>query len=138
MEPFKDSFWWAIKRPRTTPCEVRVAHGELTITHDPGAGVPMVRVPTAGLEIITPGRVRRLEAGVVLRIAGKPVAVMFDQVYARQRLGAAKEQGAGAFVGQAAQPAANVRGNMGLARSITARFLAALLAGGAVDTTSGT
>lgn len=134
MEPFRDSFRWAVSRPRTAPCTVRVAGGELTIIQEPGE--PAVRVPTAGLKIVTPRRVRKLEAGVVLQIGGRPVAVMFDLVYARQQSRAAGEEGKRAQIGQVARPAANVRGNLSLARQITAEFMAALLAGGAIDTTA--
>jgi hypothetical protein len=70
------------------------------------------------------------------RIGGKPVAVMFDLVYARQQFRAASQQGKGALIGQVAKPAANTRGNLGLAHQITAEFMAALLAGGAIDTTA--
>ena len=56
MEPFKDSIWWALRRPRTAPCTVRVADGELTIAQEPTR--PVVRVPTAGLKIVTPRRMR--------------------------------------------------------------------------------
>lgn len=134
MEPFKDSFWWALRRPRTAPCTVRVADGELTIIEEPDK--PVVRVPTAGLKIITPLRVQKLKAGVVLQISGKPVAVMFDLVYARQQFRAASQQGKGSLIGQVAKPAANTQGNLELARRITAKFMASLLAGGAVDTTA--
>jgi hypothetical protein len=134
MEPFKDSIRWVVSRPRTPPCTVRVADGELTIIQEPGE--PVVRVPTAGLKIVTPRRVRKLEAGVVLQIGGRPVAVMFDLVYARQQFRAASKEGKGALIGQVARPAANTRGNLDLARQITAEFMAALLAGGAVDTTT--
>lgn len=134
MEPFKDSFWWALRRPRTTPCTVRVADGELTIIEEPDK--PVVKVSTHGLKIITPRRVQKLEAGVILQISGKPVAVMFDLVHTRQQFRAASQQGKGPLVGQVAKPAANTRGNLNLARQITAKFLTALLAGGAVDTTA--
>jgi hypothetical protein len=133
MEPCKDSIRWVVSRPRTAPCTVRVADGELMIIQEPGGLV--VRVPTAGLKIVTPRRVRKLQAGVVLQIGGKPVAVMFDLVYARQQFRAARKEGRGALIGQVAKPAASTRGNLGLARQITAEFMAALLAGGAIDTT---
>ena len=133
MEPFKDSMRWLMSRQRTPHCTVRVADGELTITQEPGEQV--VRVPAAGLEIVTPRRLRKLEVGVVLQIGGKPVAVMFDLVHARQQFRAASEQGKSALIGQVARPGANSRGNMALARQITARFMAALLANGAIDTT---
>ncbi|OLT33643.1 hypothetical protein BJF79_34295 [Actinomadura sp. CNU-125] len=136
LEPFKDSLWWAIKRPRTVPCTVRIEDGELTITRE--SDEPVVQVPIRGLEIVTPRRVRKLEAGVVLQVGGEPVAVMFDQVHARQRLRDANQQGMGAVGGHLAKPVANTKGNMALAREITAEFLAALLAGGAVDTTTRT
>jgi hypothetical protein len=134
MEPFKDSIRWVVSRPRTAPCTVRVADGELTIIQEPGE--PVVRVPTAGLEIVTPRRLRKLEAGVVLQIGGKPVAVMFDLVSGRQQLRAAGQAGKGALIGQVTKAAANTRGNLGLARQITAQFTAALLAGGAIDRTA--
>ena len=134
MEPFKDSLRWLLSRPYTAPSTVRVADGELTIIQHPDELV--VRVPTAGLKIVTPRRLRNIDAGVVLQIDGKQVAVMFDLVYARQQFRAASEQGKGALIGQVAKPAANARGNLGLARQITAEFRAALLAGGAIDTTA--
>ena len=133
MEPFKDSMRWLMSRPRTSHCTVRVADGELTIIQEPDELA--VRVPTAGLEIVTPRRLRKLEVGVVLEIGGKPVAVMFDLVHARQQFRAASQQGKGALIGEVARPVANSRGNMALARQITARFVAALLAEGAVDAT---
>jgi hypothetical protein len=134
MEPFKDSFRWAMSRPQTPPCTVRVADGELTVVQE--SGELALRVPTAGLRIVTPRRLRRIEAGVVLQIGAKPVAVMFDQVYARQQLRAAAQRGKGAVIGQIARPVAGTRGNLALARQITAKFLTALLAGGAIDTTA--
>ncbi|MBC3839368.1 hypothetical protein GXW82_01535 [Streptacidiphilus sp. 4-A2] len=134
MEPFKDSLRWVVSRPRTTPCTVRVADGELTITQDPDG--LMVRVPTAGLRIVTPRRLKKLEAGVVLSLGGKPVAVMFDMVHARQEFRAASQQGKRDLIRQVAKPVSNSRGNLGLARQITAEFIAALLDGGAIDTTA--
>jgi hypothetical protein len=80
----------------------------------------VAQVPTAGLKVVTPSRLRKMEAGVVLEIGGKPVAVMFDLVHSRQRFRAASKEGKGTLIGEVAKPAAGPHGNMGLARQITA------------------
>ena len=135
MEPFKDSMRWVITRKQTSASTVRVADGELTITLE--TGELLARVPTAGLRIVTPRRLRKMECGVVVELDGKPVAVMFDLIHSRQQFRAAQQRGGdGAVIRQMAKPAANTRGNMTAARPITARFLTALLAGGAIDMTA--
>jgi hypothetical protein len=121
MEPFKDSLRWVVSRKQSPPCTVRVADGKLTVTQE--SGEVLVRRRTAGLKIVTPRRLRKMEAGVVLELGGKPVAVMFDLVYGRQQSGAT------------AKPAATSRGNMALAGQITAEFMTVLLAAGAIDVT---
>ena len=134
MEPFKDSMRWVITRKQTPASTVRVADGELTITLE--TGELLARVPTAGLRIVTPRRLRKMECGVVVELDGKPVAVMFDLIHSRQQFRAAQQRGGdGAVIRQMAKPAANTRGNMALAAAITAKFMAALLAGGAIDAT---
>ena len=76
-----------------------------------------------------------MEVGVILEVGGKPVAVMFDLVHSRQRVraGARRERGLDRGSRQAHR---RTRANMGLARQITAEFMAALLASGAIDTTA--
>ena len=119
MEPFKDSLRWVMSRKKSPPCTVQVADGKLTITQD--SGEVLVRKRTAGLKIVTPRRLRKMEAGVVLELGGKPVALMFDLVYSRQQPQAT------------AKAAATTRGNLALAGQITAEFMAVLLAAGAID-----
>ena len=134
LEPFKDTMRWIMTRPETPACTVRVTDGELTITQE--SGELLARVATAGLRIVTPRRLRRMEVGVVLELSGQPVAVMFDLVHSRRQFRAASQRGGdNAVIRQMAKPVANTRGNMALAGPITARFLTALLAGGAVDAT---
>lgn len=123
-----------ISGPKVPGCLVRVDLGVLTVSR--GTQV-VAQAPVQGLEIVTPPMYRKIGTGVVVSINSQLLSIEFDTVYQAEKL-AAMKPGIGRFLkaGFGLSNITDAPKGMRLGREITKSFLAALLAGGAVDTTA--